>query len=156
MSKPRLHLVVPDNGSDCASQGYEDLFIARYEQLLLWAGDMTEGDWDRAEDLVQDAFIQFTLSRPSLGQIENLDGYLRVCLRNLFISQIRRSSVGGRRHWVLNSRTLRWRSTLAFRQAMCNADSEKVLTQSCHQFWYLVNSVKASTRSSLLQDWILW
>jgi DNA-directed RNA polymerase specialized sigma24 family protein len=99
MSKLRLHLVVTGNGPDRASEvGHEDLFIARYEQLLSWAGDMTEGDWERAEDLVQDVFIQFTLSRPALDQIENLDGYLRVCLRNLFISQIRRSSVGGRSH----------------------------------------------------------
>src|SRR4051794_40508261 len=71
---------------------YEDLFIQRYERLLAWALRLTERDRGRAEDLVHDTFIQFTLSRPDLGAIENLDGYLRVMMRNMHLSQVRRSA----------------------------------------------------------------
>jgi hypothetical protein len=57
-----LHLVVSSEGPDRAFEvTHEDLFIARYEQLLSWAGDLTEGDSDRAEDLVQDAFIRYAV-----------------------------------------------------------------------------------------------
>jgi hypothetical protein len=84
MSKSCLRLLISGDGTGRASEvAHEDLFVARYEQLLSWACDSTEGDSERAEDLVQDAFIQFTLSRPVLDQIENLNGYL---LFNLFNS----------------------------------------------------------------------
>jgi DNA-directed RNA polymerase specialized sigma24 family protein len=45
-----------------------------------------------AEDLVHDAFIQFTLKRPNLSAIGSLDDYLFVMLRNLHISQARRAA----------------------------------------------------------------
>ena len=71
---------------------HEDLFVARYERLLAWAMSLTEGEAMEAEDLLHDAFIQFTLSRPDLDSIENLDGYLRQTLRNLRVSQCRRAA----------------------------------------------------------------
>ncbi len=71
---------------------HEDLFLARYERLRAWAMSLTEGEAMEAEDLVHDAFIQFTLSRPDLDSIENLDGYLRQTLRNLRVSQCRRAA----------------------------------------------------------------
>src|SRR5260370_3527471 len=70
----------------------EDQFILRYERLKAWALALTAGDQERAEDLVHDAFIQFTLRRVELGAIENLDGYLHRMLRNMFLSEVRRSS----------------------------------------------------------------
>jgi DNA-directed RNA polymerase specialized sigma24 family protein len=71
---------------------HEDLFVARYECLLAWATSLTEGKAMEAEDLVHDAFIQFTLSRPDLDSIGNLDGYLRQTLRNLRVSKGRRAA----------------------------------------------------------------
>src|SRR6267142_4220243 len=71
---------------------HDDLFIARYQRLVGWALRLTEGQRHAAEDLVHDAFIQFTLKRPSLAAIESLDDYLYVMLRNLHISQARRAS----------------------------------------------------------------
>src|SRR6266487_4392744 len=70
----------------------EDQFIERYERLHGWALALTAGDQERAEDLVHDAFIQFTLRRVELGAIENLDGYLHRMLRNMFLSEVRRAS----------------------------------------------------------------
>src|SRR5918912_4334034 len=70
---------------------HEDVFLARYGPLRRWALRLTEGDAARAEDLVHDAFVQFTLARPDLGRVENLDGYLYQMLRNLNVSQMRRA-----------------------------------------------------------------
>ncbi|HEV2761644.1 MAG TPA: sigma-70 family RNA polymerase sigma factor, partial [Pyrinomonadaceae bacterium] len=69
---------------------HEETFLARYGRLLAWALQLTGGDRGQAEDLVHDAFIQFTLSGPELDGIRNLDGYLYTMLRNLRLSQIRR------------------------------------------------------------------
>ncbi|MBL8170956.1 MAG: hypothetical protein JNJ50_22555 [Acidobacteria bacterium] len=82
-----LHLVHPT-----LPAAHEDLFLARYELLLAWALPLTEGDATAAEDLVHDAFVQFTLAQPDLQTIENLDGYLRQMLRNLRVSQGRRAA----------------------------------------------------------------
>ena len=73
----------------------EDLFIERYEQLLAWALHLTHNDRERAEDLLHDAFIQFTFTHPDIQAIQNLDGYLYGVLRNIHVSQVRRA---GQRH----------------------------------------------------------
>src|SRR5919206_3422227 len=70
---------------------HEDVFLARYRSLHAWALRLTGGDAARAEDLVHDAFVQFTFARPELGRVENLDGYLYQMLRNLHLSQLRRA-----------------------------------------------------------------
>lgn len=70
----------------------EDQFIQRYERLHEWALTLTNGDQELAEDLVHDAFIQFTLRRTDLRTIENTDGYLHRMLRNMHLSEVRRFS----------------------------------------------------------------
>jgi RNA polymerase sigma factor (sigma-70 family) len=82
--------VAPKPGDPATS--HDDLFMARYERLVRAALRLTEGEQAAAEDLVHDAFIQFTLKRPNLAAIASLDGYLFVMLRNLHISQARRAS----------------------------------------------------------------
>jgi len=74
------------------SPTHEDLFVERYDRLLVWALQLTDRDHERAEDLLHDAFIQFTLARPELGAIQNLDGYFYGMLRNLRLLQARRES----------------------------------------------------------------
>ncbi|HEX7957225.1 MAG TPA: RNA polymerase sigma factor, partial [Pyrinomonadaceae bacterium] len=69
----------------------EEVFLARYGRLRSWALRLTAGDAARAEDLVHDAFVQFTFARPDLARVGNLDGYLYRMLRNLNISQMRRA-----------------------------------------------------------------
>src|SRR5258705_11984224 len=44
-------------------QKREELFTERYERLLAWALRLTNQHSASAEDLVQDAFIQFVLGR---------------------------------------------------------------------------------------------
>jgi DNA-directed RNA polymerase specialized sigma24 family protein len=71
---------------------HEELFIERYAQLVQWSLKLANGDRQLAEDLVHDAFIQFTLGRPDLDGIRNLDGYLYTTLRNRLLSHVRRSA----------------------------------------------------------------
>jgi RNA polymerase sigma factor (sigma-70 family) len=80
--KPALSLVPPT---------HTDLFVENYDQLKGWALHFTERDQELAEDLLHDTFIQFTLNRPDLATIENLEGYLYIMMRNLHLSQIRRN-----------------------------------------------------------------
>jgi RNA polymerase sigma factor (sigma-70 family) len=70
----------------------EQEFTRRYAQLLAWALRLTNNHRATAEDLVQDAFIQFTRSRTNLDEIENLDGYLHRMLRNMHISRLGRTA----------------------------------------------------------------
>src|ERR1041385_9145206 len=70
----------------------EQLFTERYEGLLAWAMRLTNQHRDAAEDLVQDAFVQFVLGRTRLEEIENIDGYLRRMLRYMHVSRLNRSA----------------------------------------------------------------
>lgn len=68
----------------------EELFAERYETLLTWALHLTHQQREAAEDLVQDAFVQFMLARTQLEEIENINGYLRRLLRNMYLSRATR------------------------------------------------------------------
>ena len=70
---------------------HEELFVDRYDALLRAALRITEGDRQLAEDLVQDAFIRFTVVRPSLDEVERIDSYFYAMLRNLHTSRVRRN-----------------------------------------------------------------
>ena len=70
----------------------EQLFTERYESLLAWAMRLTNQQRESAEDLVQDAFVQFMLGRTRLEEIENIDGYLRRMLRYMHVSRMSRSA----------------------------------------------------------------
>ena len=70
----------------------EQLFTERYEALLAWALRLTHQQRDSAEDLVQDAFVQFMLGRTRLEEIENIDGYLRRMLRYMHVSRMSRAA----------------------------------------------------------------
>ncbi|HEV2836988.1 MAG TPA: RNA polymerase sigma factor [Pyrinomonadaceae bacterium] len=74
-----------------SEQSREQLFTERYEILLEWALQLTNRQ-DAAEDLVQDAFVQFMLARTQLEEIENIDGYLRRLLHNMHVSRMHRLS----------------------------------------------------------------
>lgn len=71
---------------------HTDLYVEHYDSLKRWARQFTEQDQELAEDLLHDAFIQFTLSRPDLETIQNPEGYLFILMRNLHLSQLRKAS----------------------------------------------------------------
>ena len=70
----------------------EQLFTERYQSLLAWALRLTNQQRESAEDLVQDAFVQFMLGRTRLEEIENIDGYLRRMLRYMHLARVSRSA----------------------------------------------------------------
>jgi DNA-directed RNA polymerase specialized sigma24 family protein len=70
---------------------HEDIVIQRYDWLLNWSMKLTGHNREEAEDLVHDAFVEFTLSAPDLGSIQNLEGYLYGMLRNIHVSRVRRA-----------------------------------------------------------------
>ena len=72
---------------------HEDYFIQRYQWLMTRALHLTKFDSEQAEDLVHDAFIQFTVKSPDLAEIENADAYLNRMLRNMHLSNVRRSNL---------------------------------------------------------------
>jgi len=70
---------------------HEELFLERYQRLLKWAFQLTKPDRGLAEDLVQDAFIQFTGASGNLININNIDKYLFGVIRNTYLSHRRRT-----------------------------------------------------------------
>jgi RNA polymerase sigma factor (sigma-70 family) len=87
----RLERITPDRPT------HASLFMARYHSLLQHALRLT-GDREKAEDLLHDAFVQFTVSHPDLDSIRDLAAYLYVTLRHLHLSNLRqelRDPIGG-------------------------------------------------------------
>jgi RNA polymerase sigma factor (sigma-70 family) len=70
---------------------HEELFLDRYPELMSWALQISSYDRTKAEDLVHDAYIQWTLVRPNLQAIHNLEGYLYGMLRNMHSAELRRA-----------------------------------------------------------------
>ena len=84
----RAYKVPEPQGSSSPEKLLED----RHEQLSTWAMTLTRGDAGKAQDIVQDLCLYFMLSKPDLSSITNLDGYLYTCLRNLYVSNMARST----------------------------------------------------------------
>src|SRR5260370_41443213 len=66
--------------------------MQRYKGLLGQAVQLTDREKQIADDVVQDDYIQFTVCRPDLRSIENIDGYLYRMVRKLHMSQLRRAT----------------------------------------------------------------
>ncbi|MGH9941643.1 MAG: RNA polymerase sigma factor, partial [Pyrinomonadaceae bacterium] len=73
-------------------QSRADVFLVRYDRLLKWTLQITSSNRELAEDLVQEAFVQFTLAGPDPVAINNADHYLYTVLRNLHFSHLRRAA----------------------------------------------------------------
>lgn len=71
---------------------HEDVFLQYYERLIGWSLFLTGNDYQKAEDLVHDAFVQFILRGPDLYAIQNIEGYLHSMLKNAHLSRVRRAS----------------------------------------------------------------
>src|SRR5215813_13302570 len=71
---------------------HEKVFALRYDWLVNVAALITRGDRALAQDLVQDAYVQFVCARRDLNTIQNLEGYFHGMLRNLYLSHARRAA----------------------------------------------------------------
>ncbi len=77
---------------------HDAAFMARYAALRTFAAHLVGADWSLLEDLIQDAYVQFTTAQPDLAQIRDLDAYLATLVRNLRVSSIRRAVTHRMRH----------------------------------------------------------
>ncbi len=68
------------------------LLASRYGQLLQWAKGLTRGDANKAEEIVQEFCLYFSLAKPDLSGVSNLDGYLYTSLRHIYLSSLARAS----------------------------------------------------------------
>ena len=77
-----------------ATQAVEikQLLATKYSQLQRWGAVLTGGDSGRAQELVQEFCLYFTLTKPNLTEVVNVDGYLYTCLRNIYLSSLARAS----------------------------------------------------------------
>jgi len=71
-----------------APRSHEEEFMRRYDFLFSRCLQLTKQK-HIAEDLLHDGFVQFTINRPDLRSIEDLDGYLCRLLRNLYYARLR-------------------------------------------------------------------
>jgi DNA-directed RNA polymerase specialized sigma24 family protein len=70
----------------------DELLARRYAQFFKWGVILTRGDEGKAEEIVQELCLYFTLARPDLSNVSNVDGYLYTCLRHIYLSSLARSS----------------------------------------------------------------
>jgi DNA-directed RNA polymerase specialized sigma24 family protein len=70
----------------------DQLLASRYGQLLHWGTVLTRGDNGKAEEIVQELCLYFTLTQPDLSSVTNLDGYLYTSLRHIYLSGLARAS----------------------------------------------------------------
>jgi DNA-directed RNA polymerase specialized sigma24 family protein len=70
----------------------EQVLERYYGQLVEWATLLTRGDVAKARDVVHDFWLHLTLTKPDLGGIANLDGYLYTCLRHIYLSGLASAS----------------------------------------------------------------
>ena len=117
------------------SETRDEVFTKRYAQLLAWALRLTNQHRASAEDLVQDAFIQFTRGRTNLAEIENVDGYLHRMLRNMNLSRLSRIteqiqgktiSIAEQELLQLNSQTVELQRRLQFHE-----DLQRICQYAC-------------------------
>jgi DNA-directed RNA polymerase specialized sigma24 family protein len=70
----------------------ERVFLEHYSWLAVCALAITHGHRESAEDLLHDAFVQFTGKDTDLTSIGDLRSYLQGILRNLHLLQLRRAT----------------------------------------------------------------
>src|SRR5947209_357807 len=103
------------------SETHEEVFLERYDRVKKWAMHLAGNDRQAAQDLLQDAFVQFTFSRPDIATINNLDAYIYGILRHLHLSQIRQAA---NRQWQ------------QFSLVECDSAVRAEPAQSLHMFWH--------------------
>ena len=70
----------------------ERILSRYYQQLVEWSRILARGDHNAAEESVQDLCLHLTVASPDLSRVQNLDNYLFMCLRNMYVSNLARVS----------------------------------------------------------------
>jgi DNA-directed RNA polymerase specialized sigma24 family protein len=78
--------------SSFLSDSIERILSRYFPQLAEWSRILARGDHAAAEEAVQDLCLHLTVARPDLSRVQNLDNYLYMCLRNMYVSNLARVS----------------------------------------------------------------
>lgn len=73
-------------------ESIERILSRYYPQLVEWGRILARGEDSAAEETVQDLCLHLTVARPDLSRVQNLDNYLFMCLRNMYVSNLARVS----------------------------------------------------------------
>ncbi len=116
---------------------HEGVFLARYTRLYDRALALTR-DPALAEDLVQDAFVQFVLSRTPLDEIKSVDAYLFAMLQHMHVSQVRRAVRGRQSSLELldhDSADIAFKGTDAASRYLAAEQLGLICEYACHRRW---------------------
>jgi DNA-directed RNA polymerase specialized sigma24 family protein len=86
--KPILKPALPS----FSSGSIERILNRYYEKLVEWSRILARGDDTAAEESVQDLCLHLSVAQPDLSRVQNLDNYLFMCLRNMYVSNLARVS----------------------------------------------------------------
>src|SRR5690242_12737770 len=75
---------------DDARRQYTEFFSARYDLVRRTAYLMC-GDWHRADDITQIAFVRLAAAWPRIRDRQSLDAFVRTCLVRVYLSETRRA-----------------------------------------------------------------
>jgi len=75
-----------------SADSIERILSRYFQQLVEWSQILARGDHSAAEDAVQDLCLHLTVAQPDLSRVNNLDNYLFMCLRNMYVSNLARVS----------------------------------------------------------------
>ena len=78
-------------GQGCTDESFEELFLAHYGRIVQALGRLL-GDWARAEDLTNEAFLKLYRAPLPQGSDGNVAGWLYRTAMNLGIDALRSSA----------------------------------------------------------------
>ena len=78
------------------ASAFDTLFRAYYAPLCRYACSLTEGDWDEAEDVVQQVFVKFWEQRASLDIQWSLKAYLYKMVHHRCLNRLRDARIRDR------------------------------------------------------------
>jgi len=84
--------IQPKSWSPRTAVAPEQVLELYYGRLQKWGAILTRGDKGMAQEIVHDLCLYFTLVKPDLSHVENLEGYLYTSLRHMYLSALARSS----------------------------------------------------------------
>ena len=125
---------------------HEEVFVVHYDQLLNWASYLCQNNKALAEDLVQNAYIQFVSRKPPLNEIENVFAYLCRLTSNLYKNQLVRT-MAKKRGGEFQSVSLPLIEELVSIETESNEQAQELLIEITH---FAVSSRKGSKTADVL------
>ena len=78
--------------SRIATDSVERILGHYYPKLVEWSRILARGDETAAGETVQDLCLSLTVTQPDLRRVRDIESYLFMCLRNMYISNLARVS----------------------------------------------------------------